>query len=409
MKAKTRFNLLILLLFTTLSFAQLDTYNYKMEIKGISEQWHSLIIPNDVFAVASNSLDDIRIYGIDMNDTIEAPFFINVPSDKKISNAIAYKILNESKLQNKYFFTFEIPKEESINEIKLDFNNKNFDWKVVLQASQDQSEWFTVLEDYRILSIINEQTDYTFSQLNIPPSKYRYYRISILSEVKPELGMVSIVMEEKSAIRYQDFKDFSMNTTEEKENQTTDILIDLDQRRPISFLKLNVADTYDYYRPISIEYASDSVKSEKGWRYRYHTLSHGTLNSIEKNEFTFPSTLAKKLKITIQNHDNQPLEISGAKVQGKEHKIVARFNKKGAYYLTYGKEYARKPNYDIKKSVSKIPKTLTNLSLGNELRIPKKVKEAKRPIFENKLWLWGIMGLIILVLGFFTLKMMSKK
>ena len=34
-------------------------------------------------------------------------------------------------------------------------------------------------------------------------------------------------------------------------------------------------------------------------------------------------------------------------------------------------------------------------------------KEVKKvsPIFENKLWLWAVMGVIILLLGWFTFKM----
>lgn len=409
MKVKTRFNTLIFLFICALSFAQLDTYDRKMELSGITDQWHSLIIPKEVYAITSNNLSDIRIYGVTSNDTLEAPFILNVASDKKLLKKIDFKLINSSNKKDNYFFTFEIPKIESINEILLDFKNENFDWKVVLEASQDQKEWFTILEDYRILSIKNKQTDYKFTQLNISSSKYKYYRISIQSDIKPELNKATISFEEKVKLTYKDYSNFEIESSEGDKHNVTDIQIDLDQRYPVSMLKLNVADTFDYYRPIKIQYATDSVKSEKGWRFNYQTLFNGTLNSIEENEFKFTSTLAKKLNITIQNHDNQPLEILGVEVKGLEHQLIARFTKDANYYLAYGKENDRNPNYDITRSLTKIPKSMTTLSLGSEQAIPNKLAKTKNPLFENKLWLWSIMGVIILVLGAFTLKMMSKK
>lgn len=409
MKVKTRCNTLILLFICALSFAQLDTYDYKIELSGITDPWHSLIIPQEVYAITANNLSDIRIYGVTKNDTLEAPYIFKVATDKKRLKNIDFKLINSSNKHNAYFFTFEIPKIELINEILLDFKNENFDWKIVVEASQDQKDWFTILGDYRILSIKNNQTDYKFTQLNISPSKFKYYRIAIQSDTKPELNKATISFEEKIELKYEDYSNFDIESTEDDENTTTDIQIDLDQRFPVSMLKLNVADTFDYYRPISIQYASDSVKSEKGWRYHYQTLFNGTLNSIEENEFKFTSTLAKKLNITIQNHDNQPLEILGVEVKGLEHQLIARFTKDANYYLAYGKENDRYPNYDITKSLTKIPKSMAALSLGSEQAIPKKLAKTKNPLFENKLWLWTTMGLIILVLGVFSLKMMSKK
>ena len=409
MKVKTRCNTLILLFICALSFAQLDTYDYKMELSGITDPWHSLIIPQEVFAIADNNLSDIRIYGVTANDTLEAPYILKVATDKKRLKNIDFKLINSAIKKDNYFFTFEIPKIELINEILLDFKNENFDWKIVLEASQDQKDWFTILRDYRILSIKNNQTDYKFTQLNISPSKYKYYRIAIQSDTKPELNKATISFEEKVELKYKDYSNFDIESTEDDENAITEIQIDLDQRYPLSMLKLNVGDTFDYYRPISIQYAADSVKSEKGWRYHYQTLFNGTLNSIEENEFKFSSTLAKKLNITIQNHDNQPLEILGVEVKGLEHQLIARFTKDANYYLAYGKENDRNPNYDITRSLTKIPESMTALSLGSEQAIPKKLAKTKNPLFENKLWLWTTMGLIILVLGAFTLKMMSKK
>jgi hypothetical protein len=51
---------------------------------------------------------------------------------------------------------------------------------------------------------------------------------------------------------------------------------------------------------------------------------------------------------------------------------------------------------------------LTTLNSGNEQLIEKEETPLIEPLFKNKTWLWSIMGLIILVLGWFSIRMMRK-
>jgi len=176
MNLKSRISLILLLCFSAIAFAQLDTYDYKKEIKGIANQWHSLVIPQDVYEKTNSNLSDIRIYGVLQQDTIEAPYILKSEPKKTINNNIDFKLLNTSSQQNNYFFTLEITNTESISEILLEFENKNFDWHIKLEASQNQNEWFTILEDYRILSIKNKKTDFTFFPIAFP-----FIKIQVLS------------------------------------------------------------------------------------------------------------------------------------------------------------------------------------------------------------------------------------
>jgi hypothetical protein len=47
-------------------------------------------------------------------------------------------------------------------------------------------------------------------------------------------------------------------------------------------------------------------------------------------------------------------------------------------------------------------------TLESEVAI-RKDREKMAPLFENRIWLWSIMALMIGVLGFFTLRMMKGK
>lgn len=390
-----------------LAFGQLDTYDHKMEVSGIEDQWHKLELPDSVFEEVSQSMNDLRIYGVTETDTIEAPYILKVGASKHLRKAIDFKVLNAASNSNGYYFTYEIPTTEAIDQIQLDFENENFDWRAILEGSQNQNEWFTLLDDYRILAIKNGQTDYSFTNLDFKNSKYRYYRVLIKSKEKPLIKTAKISIDSKIEGKFRDYTVSYMNINEDGKQTILDI--DLKKRLPISSLKIDVSDEVDYYRSFTIAYLSDSLETEKGWRYNYRNLSSGTLNSIEKNEFTFPTTLAQRFRVTVQNQDNQPLQIESASARGYVHDLIARFTKPATYYLAFGKANVRKPQYDILQSATKIPANLSIVTLDEVQDIPKNELPTVAPLFENKLWLWLVMGVIILVLGGFTFKMIQKK
>jgi len=411
MKKRVKIAIWLILFLSTYSYSygQMEKYDYKREIKGISEQWHSIILPNDLFGKASHDLADVRIYGITANqDTLEAPFILRVKTDKSTSKEIGFKTLNTSYNNKGSFFTFEIPKKESINQITLDFEQDNFYWLVTLEGSQNQREWFTITENYRITSIKNDLTDFQFTTLRFPNSSFRFFRIRIDSKEKPDLNFAHLSQFEKKDGEFRNYTIKTQEIIENKKVKQTEIKLELPTSVAVSHLKINISDKVDYYRPITIMFLSDSVKTEKGWKYNYSKLISGTLNSMEENEIKFKCTTLKNLKIIIYNQDNQALSIDSIQVKGYIHEVVARFTESANYYLSYGNKRAEKPRYDIERFTDKIPDTLKALELGIEQKNEKEKEESGVPLFENKNWLWLVMTVIIGLLGWFSLKMMRK-
>ncbi|WP_178985201.1 DUF3999 family protein [Winogradskyella helgolandensis] len=393
---------------STFCAAQMETYNYKRTLDDVHDEWHKLTLPDAVFGKVKSDLSDLRIYGTTVNDTVEAPYLLKILSDKIIHKTIPFDIINKSKGSNGYYFTFQLYSEATINQINLNFKEQNFDWKIELQGSQDQQEWFTLLEDYRILSIKNETTDYKFTKLVFPDAKYSFFRLIVKNNEQPELVSAQLAEHEISGGSFIEHHIKKFETNDIKKIKTTEINLELDQPVSISQIQIDVSNTFDYYRPLKIEYRNDSVKTEKGWNYYYKTITNGTLNSLEANSFNLDNTIAKHLKLIIYNSDNQPLSIDKVSIKGYEHQLIARFTEPADYMLVYGNSSVRKPNYDIAKFTSKIPNSLDALSIGNEEIIEKLEQPKVKPLFENSYWLWGVIGVVILILGGFTLGMLRK-
>ncbi|TLX73005.1 DUF3999 family protein [Labilibacter sediminis] len=401
---------LVVLLILCCSFAkaQTDQFKYKRDIKGVSEPWHKIVLPNEMFGKLSPNMADIRIYGITADiDTIEIPYLLQELKDEFKARYIDFKLLNETRNGNGYYYTFKIPQVEKVNRIELDFKQDNFDWKVNLQGSNDQQEWFMIEENYRILSVKKGSIDFRYCKLDFSPVQFKYFRLLVKSKKKPSLNKARVVLKEYVKGKKRNYVIAKTTVSQNEKHKLTEISIDMEKPVAVSGLHINVADTLDYYRPVTIKYVKDSVQTEQGWIYNYVSLASGTLNSLGKNDFQFRTTILQNLKVQIQNFDNQPLSFNAFSVYGYEHELQVRFNGAAKYFLSYGNSRAPKPDYDITHFTNHIPDTLTVAELMEEEYIAPKESLAK-PLFMNKAWLWTILAVLIGLLAWFGMHMMRK-
>jgi hypothetical protein len=400
---------LIILFSCSLNFGQIKNYQYKRLISGTMDSWNRIIIPNEMYSKLNPDLSDIRIIGITKDgDTIEAPYLLEEMSEKSMQSQVAFKTLNITSQDNNYYYTFEVPSLEVVNEIVLSFNEVNYDRIVRLEGSNEQSGWFVILDNYRILSINNKFANYSYSTLYFHESKYRFYRLSFESDSKPELLRASISLLKNIPGTYRNYELKNTGVVNDPVSHETIITGDLPDKVPVSYLKIDISDKYDYYRRISVQYLTDSSESPKGWIYNYSTVATDMLSSLEPNEFTFPNRFMRQLKITISNYDNEPLTLDKLSVKGNLYQLIVRIVKPASYYLVYSNEKAQKPIYDIENFREKIPDALTNLTIGSEETINQAPSLGVKPLFTNKRWLWIIMAIIILLLGGFTYKMIKN-
>ncbi len=400
--------LLFVILFPPLhSWAKMDDNKYKRDLE-ITDKWHAIILPPNIYGKTLQSLYDIRIYGITTsNDTIEAPYILKSNKSKTVYSDFPFKVINTTQKDDLHYITFKADDLHTINTIQLDFGNANFDWHIKLQGSNDQNNWYTIINDYRILSISNDDIDYKYTKILFSPSEYKYFRIEIPSKENPILKDAKLTRINTSRGIADtvsiDHKDMVIH---EKEAET-EITIKLPDFIRTSEIEVNIANNFEYYRDIKIKYIKDSIKTETGWIYQSELLANKTLNSIEQPNFSYKSTNLNNLIITIKNGYNQPLNIKNIKLICYQHLLVARFTRDAKYYLCYGKKWESKPDYDIINFKNQIPKNITPITPGKEEVISHYNTPITKPLF-NKYWLWAIMLVIILLLGWSSKQLINK-
>lgn len=405
---KTGLFVLVLLLTTGSAVCQQNSFAYRRKLSpATAEGWYTLVLPTPVFANVAPGYSDLRIYTYTAADTTEVPYILKVREDLSSTKDVQLRKLNESRKNGDLYATFELPKDETVNYLSLAFSEPDFDATAALEGSTDQQNWFAILSPQRIVSVKNDRVDFEATTLAFSETNYRYLRVTVKSKTKLNLTAASFRQEQHTAGTFRTIPN-RMATEQDKANKRTLVTLTADQYQPISKISLSIANDGDYYRPFIIEALSDSAKTEKGWLYYYNTVAQGFLTSVRANDFEFAAVSTRKLRISIENADNPPLAIQLAAVYGPQVEMITKLKPGSDYYLVYGNKNAYAPSYDLVHFEKQIPAERTALEAGPEKFIGQAEKHGS-PLIENKGWLWGVMALVIGVLGFFTLRMMKAK
>ena len=409
MKSNKLIFFFLFMVWSNIHLAQLDQFEYTAEIKNAEVGWNSIELPLETFSKSANALDDIRLFQrhSKSGQFIELAYLMDIQTMTKYNEQIEAEIINSTKTGNTYAYTFELTNTKPLNHIQLDFNNNDFNWNVHLEGSMDLSNWETILEDYRIVSLNRIKDWFKLSNLNFPTSKFNYYKVSFQSDQTPDLNSITLSQETVKEAVYKEVSISKTTRIEDADQKTSIIDLDLTDVAPVAQLSINVNNESDYYRLFKIEGAVDSFETEKGWKYQYRTLHRGVISSIHDHTYTFSLEVVKQLKVTIFNDDNQALEIGGYSIKMPTYRLISKLDQKQDLYLAFGNKEAHRPKYDMAYFKDNIPDQLSTVKLGSINYQPKSVDKTT-PLFANQWWLWGVMVVIILILGYFTLKMVRE-
>lgn len=384
--------------------AQPRGYDYQRILLDTKGPWCRVELPNDMFTKLGPQANHLRVLGTTpAGDTVEAAFVLHVLKETGRSSSSALTVRNQSSTTAGYFYTLEMKSPVTVNNLELAFGTDNFDWKIRLEGSTDEREWFTLVDDYRILSIQTPSTNFHFTQVVFPQASYPLFRILVKSPQDPKLTGVTIsrVIHDDGVYRNHPAR---VIPAVKQVKGFTQLDVVLNQRVPVSRVQLYVRDTFDHYRPLEIRYAADSVQINNTWTGRYELASSGMISSLKNPQFDFSPVLTQRLALTIRNDNNEPLTIDSVGIGGPVYQLIIRIIRPADYVLVYGNRMTPLPHYDIENFPDRIPADIPIATLGPELPLGLINSE---PIL-SKVWLWALMTLIIGVLGWFTVKMIRQ-
>lgn len=402
-----RRNFLLLFMILSCAFAGAQNpFSYKRSITGVSrEGWHSLTLPPGIFKHMNTDLSDFRLYQVNENDTVEVPYLREVRQDEATLETVLLPLFNKSYRDGVLYLMFELDHAQQVNHLDLAFAEHNYFGLVTIEGSDDRTKWFDITKDQRIVAIEKDSEDYTLSSVKFPITDYRFLRVSIRSDTPLTFRKASF---SHQVIQPGSFHEVPLtwHITSDRKSGTSVVDIAFHDYGPVNSLSIKIGSARDYYRSFRMEYMRDSTQTEKGWIKHYGTVYEGHLTSYAANNFTFDWTLAKEMRLVIRDRDNAPLIIDGLAVKGPDVRVVCQLQP-GNNFMLYGAAGLRPASYDLAFFQNKIPEKVATAQLGPEESIAGD-EPVTRPLFENGLWLWGVMGIMIVGMGYFTVQMMKK-
>lgn len=389
--------------------AQADRFRVNHETPDLNPGWHLFQLPADIYQYATPRLSDIRLYKKGSN--VEAPYFVRSKIDKTQKTKLASTIINKSTDAQGSYSTIQLSEIEDIQFIHLNLGHKNFDWKIRVQGSQNNEEWYTIIDDHRILSHNTGKIKYNYTDIPLPTSRYRYYRI--LFKGVDDLKIASADM--YHLVEYPgDYHVHSGTLISTEKNATSQMerhLVEMPILARYDKISLVLSGADDYYRRLKIEYQSDSTFINGKWLYQYSTLVDGYASSMEPLKYVLnPPKLLRRLRISLYHYDDRPLSLDEVQAYSSKKELVTKISDPGIHTLAYGNPEYQKPRYDITQFESKIPSSIVLRSLGNPT-----YNEVVQDISDHtasstsSTWIWIILGLVILLLGWSTIKMIRHR
>jgi hypothetical protein len=394
-------SLVIFLLLAGTGAAQ-DGFAYKRQVKGSAKNWAKIVLPDDIYAKLAPGFGDLRLIGTNSSgERVEVPYVLRqLPERKDVRQA--FELLNQTSAGETRFFTFETLGYGPINRIDLDFGKPNFDRKVKLEGSDDRKNWQTIIDDYRIVSIKNDATEYSFTRLLFPNAKFKFFRLSFDSKDDPGKLSASLrrIETDPSAVRSFAVTSFKVET--EKNTKSTILDVRLKYPVPVSSLVIKIDDEVDFYRPFTVSYR---VGTDNEGRDLYRGAVDGTVSSFESSAFEFPEVVADRLQINVRDGDSPALTFREPVVLGRPYEMLFRYPEDGEYFLYYSNPHASKPEYDLAQFTQRAPSDLPALPLGNEVATGLAVTNGA---LQSKWWLWPLMVLAVLLMLWFAFKLLNK-
>lgn len=409
---KNNFILSMMLLAHCASFAQMTSYDYKRRVKKIEKNnYYSVKISPAIMAKSKSHLSDIRIYDAGEKDTVEVPYIQEWLGLYTEEFEVPSAMINESYSDKCCsYVTFKFEGKESINRIQLKVEEDNFDKSVKLEGSDDNKKWFTIREHLRIVGFTNSDMKVKYTALDFSLSEHTYFRVTLddLNSDKIKiLGASTMDVNTRKPGSYSELPIVSRKDSLNKQNKTTEIILDLKQNFFISHVILLPKKRKDFFRNVNLYYSSGTISSPKGNFENWTLDGTGVLRSDDENKISFFNPQSSKIKIKIFNRDDQPIEIPEIKVFSKDVRLVSILPVSDNLFLLYGKQNDAGGTYDMVHFTDKIPAQMNDAGYGDEMT-KEIIAEEKNPLFKEKMFLWIIMGAIILIIAMFSLRMLKS-
>ncbi len=379
--------------------------------ESIESDYAFFRVDAEIYDGCGGSLSSLRI--LDSNST-EAPYQILTKSESEQREEFRPTVLNNSYQVGEFnVFILDIGEDSArVNELTLLTGSENFARRASVEGSMDQHEWNTLVEDAYIFDF-SRNVHLKYLTIKFPLSSFRYYRIKIYDDgsgpLKIRGAKLFQVTEEKA--RTESWITVIIDRKEDTERKTSEAIFDPGYAGlPVMELNLDIISR-NYHRKAHV---STSADMEKWTPLGSDIIMNYDLTQFKKtdNRVSFRENReGRYFKVTIENLDDRPLEVTGATAVGLVRRVALPLTGSAPYRIYFGNSRARPPRYDLEHRIQYIDADqLPRLEPGPRRSNPDYVVPTPvRPWSERHAYLlWVTMAVVTAFLAFLIFNLLRK-
>ncbi len=391
---------IVILLAVNGLFAQNNT---TAKIESVTQSGlHKMVLPAEIRSFSKEELGDFRI--LDSKGT-EIPYYILQQNTEAKSQSFSEcKILSKTTIpKSKTTIIFENP-NAVIDEIVLSITNSDVAKSYSISGSNDQKEWFGLVNNSLLTEIENSKATSVLKTLNFPLTAYRYIKLDLNDKKTLPINVLKIsyvptkthnaIVEESrpKEIKFQQIPD----------EKKTRIYINFGRLQIVNQVGFTITEPNLYQRNAIIFIIEKKQMNKKSALFP-ETVFAFELSSNQKNIFRIPQLFKKECFIEIENQDNPPLTLSKIQFFQNQVTVIADLKANEKYTITTGNSKLDSPEYDLENFKNSIGDNLPKAKIYEiKHHDSQKTHLKNESIWQQPWFMWLCIGFGGIIFAFFT-------
>jgi len=405
---KTKLSWLVCLLWASYTHGQ--EFSYEAQVAPVSTPgYYKITLSPELLGKLDPYRSDLRIYD---GDGKELPYLRH--SEKALSTTSLFKeynILEKAYEQDTIsYLIFGNPDRRAIDNVSIIVQNTDVQKRARLSGSEDQKNWYVIKDNYLLHAMQSTDATSELKILNFPLNDYAYFKLEINDNWKIPINILKVGYYDTHQIKGIS-TEFDYPIASQKDSlKTSYVKLDLSESKYFEKLSLEVSGAEYYSRSANIFVRKERLTSKKETEVYFESIGSIELNSNSRNEIQLRGRSVKTLYLEIDNKDNQPLDIEKAKASYLNRYVVAELQPEATYTLKFGEESLTTPDYDISSFAAKILPGASKIVHDDIVNLkPAEDAMDKEPsLFENPYLIWSAIGIVGLLLGLVSMKMIKE-
>lgn len=387
-------NLFLLVLMAVAAMANGQNFSAKATLKPVDKDgFYTIAISPMLSSYLATDFRDLRIADEQKNFV---PYIIRSP--QPAFSAYSYIklpiIKNELADSGRSILVIQNDATKKIAAIALILRNAAVTRTAAISGSDDTSRWFTIDEDIYFQKQFVTDTDKYIQTIQFPASTYKYLKLVIDNGKNNPLHIMEAGMYTHAAAPEPPLviNPAALLRQTDSTNNTTYLVAKQPAVFHFSKIRLLVKGPQYYKRSIDIITSANTASYE--------------LVSGKTSVFNVEPCNDSSFLIKIYNGDNPPLQFDSVVTEQESRQLVTYLEASKNYHLLMQNSLADKPVYDLKQFTDSIGYDIPVLEIASieELNNAQPINES----FFSKNWIWPVIVIVLLVLGFFTLRLVRE-